>query len=289
MRGLSLHYSRQRRCADFFQKLASLLSDSRNKKICEGHALGYKDEAGMFDLLYLQRGVARNFPTKQGVSYYCIPISRNLGVSCCGCFKPNTDWYSGITYNMISYPDITILLLTVFEATKHHLDSFTERYSIPQDAERLVNEIVFEKSEAPLIAPRLWHSLSDEQKRDRARAMAGFEAQSDGVIERVECAEADLPGRRRGDEYQRAANQLAVVHDPVENWTARADQVPAALSAAIQTKVGKHYGSRASLLVYLNIGEYGIRQAEIEAAMPPAVATALLCFARVWILWKARL
>jgi hypothetical protein len=165
-RGVSLHYSRQRRCADFFQKLASLLSGPKNKKICEDHALGYKDEAGLFDLLYLQRGVARSFPTKQGISYYCIPISRNLEVSCCGCFKANTDWHSGITYNLISYTDITILLLTEFEATKHHLDSFTEKYSIPRDVERLVNEMVFAISEAPLIAPRLWHSLSDEQKRD---------------------------------------------------------------------------------------------------------------------------
>jgi hypothetical protein len=43
------------------------------------------------------------------------------------------------------------------------------------------------------------------------------------------------------------------------------------------------------LLVYLNIGEFGIRQAEIEAAMTPAMAPALPCFSRVWVLWKARL
>ena len=120
----------------------------------------------MFDLLYLQGGVARNSPAEQGISYYCIPISKNLGVSCCGCFKANRDWHSGITYNLISYPDMTILLFTVFEAKKYHLDSFTQHYEIPKDAERLFNGIAFAKSEAPLIAPRLWHSLSHNQKRD---------------------------------------------------------------------------------------------------------------------------
>ena len=121
-----------------------------------------------------------------------------------------------------------------------------------------------------------------------------FEARDGGGIERVECAEADVPGRRRGDEYreatQRAASGvLTVEHDPIEDWITRADQVPAALSAVIATKVGKSYAGRASLLVYLNIGEFGIRQAEIEAAMSPAVAPALPYFQRVWLLWKAKL
>lgn len=121
-----------------------------------------------------------------------------------------------------------------------------------------------------------------------------FETCGGGADQRVECAEADVPGRRRGDEY-RAAEEWAVTdqpnfkHDPIEDWIARADQVPAALAAAIATKIKKHYAGRASLLVYLNIGEFGIRQAEIEAAMLPAITPALPHFQRVWILWKTRL
>jgi hypothetical protein len=76
---------------------------------------------------------------------------------------------------------------------------------------------------------------------------------------------------------------------PIEDWIARADQVPAALSAVIATKIGKHYAGRASLLVYLNVVEFGVRQAEIEAAMVPAIGPALPHFPRVWILWKDRL
>ena len=121
-----------------------------------------------------------------------------------------------------------------------------------------------------------------------------FETRGGGADERVECAEANVPGRRRGDEYREAEKRSAngepsFGHDPIEEWIARADEVPAALAAVIATKIEKHYAERASLLMYLNIGEFGIRQAEIEAAMPPAIAPALPHFRRVWILWKARL
>ena len=121
-----------------------------------------------------------------------------------------------------------------------------------------------------------------------------FETRGGDVIERVECAEADVPDRRRGDEYREAEKRNTgggpiVEDDPVEDWIARANQVPAALSAVITLKIGKRYAGSASLLVNLNISEFGIRQAEIEAAMAPAVAPALPCFRRVWILWKARL
>ena len=121
-----------------------------------------------------------------------------------------------------------------------------------------------------------------------------FETRAGDLIERVECAEADVPGRRRGDEY-REANQRnpdgspVVEDDPIEDWIARADQVPASLAATIATKIRKRYAIGVSLLVYLNIGEFGIMQAQIEAAMAPAITPALPHFQRVWILWKAQL
>jgi hypothetical protein len=136
-------------------------------------------------------------------------------------------------------------------------------------------------------------SLSVRLVAERER-WPDFEARGGGGIERVECAEADVPGRRRGDEYRKAGKRaasgaLTVEYDPIENWITRADQVPAALSAVIATKVGKSYRGRASLLIYLNIREFGIRQAEIESAMAPAIAPALPYFQRVWLLWKAKL
>ena len=121
-----------------------------------------------------------------------------------------------------------------------------------------------------------------------------FEARTADATERVECVEADVPGRRRGNEYRETEERIAngqpiLEHYPEEDWIARADLVPEALERVIAAKVRKCYAGRASLLVYLNIGEFGIRQAEIEAAMAPAVAPALPYFPHVWILWKARL
>jgi hypothetical protein len=121
-----------------------------------------------------------------------------------------------------------------------------------------------------------------------------FETRAGDVIEGVECAEADVPGRRRGDEYREADRRsadgsLIAEDDPVEDWIARAEQASVALSAVIGAKIGKRYVGRASLLVNLNISEFGIRQAEIEAAMAPSIKPALPHFQRVWVLWKARL
>jgi hypothetical protein len=39
----------------------------------------------------------------------------------------------------------------------------------------------------------------------------------------------------------------------------------------------------------LNIDEYGIRQAEIDASMSESTAPAKNAFQEVWVLWKAQL
>lgn len=119
-----------------------------------------------------------------------------------------------------------------------------------------------------------------------------FRAETDGAIESIECVEADIPGRRRGDEYRSTIcgqTGADIVDDPVEDWIARANSIPSALSAAIDKKIGKQYTGSAGLLVHLNIAEFGIRQLEIKAAMGPAIAPALPCFQHIWILWKERL
>jgi hypothetical protein len=118
-----------------------------------------------------------------------------------------------------------------------------------------------------------------------------FEADDGSTIERVECGEADVPGRRRGDEYRlcNADGHPNIRHDPYEDWIARAEQAPRALKAAVTRKIKKHYAGSVSLLIYLNIGEFGIRQSEIEAAMQTAMAPALRYFQRTWVLWKTQL
>jgi hypothetical protein len=116
-----------------------------------------------------------------------------------------------------------------------------------------------------------------------------FEALTGETIDRMECAEADVPGRRRGDEFHPDDERVSVEHDPIEDWVVRGDAAPDALATVVAKKIAKHYPAGASLLIHLNIDEYGIRQAEIEAAMEAAIAPALANFTCIWILWKARL
>lgn len=98
--------------------------------------------------------------------------------------------------------------------------------------------------------------------------------------------EADDPDRRRGEEYREGIGE--VEDDPVEDWVARAKQATAWLQAACRMKAGKRYGGRANLVIYLNLGEYGIRQSEVEACFPSETEAVKDAFETVWILWKKR-
>lgn len=114
-----------------------------------------------------------------------------------------------------------------------------------------------------------------------------LELKVDGKIEAFELVEADLPQRRRGQEYkQRAAQGGDAQHYPIEEWQAAAAQAPSAVRTAANKKAGKKYDGKAGLLIYLNINEFGIRQAEIEACLPAAVAPAAPQFESIWVLWK---
>jgi hypothetical protein len=112
-----------------------------------------------------------------------------------------------------------------------------------------------------------------------------FELKTDSRIEQFECVEADVAGRRRGEEY-RNADPSKTYFDPVENWIARAEAIPPALQKAIEKKIGKRYGSKANLLVYLNISEFGIRQAEIETSFAEIAKKGKDHFTSICILWK---
>lgn len=113
-----------------------------------------------------------------------------------------------------------------------------------------------------------------------------FEILSGGGIERFEAVEADDPERRRGDEYRDSSDHAQC--DPIDSWIARAEQTPLWLAAACQKKANKRYGARANLVVYLNVGEYGIRQREIESCFPSATASVKGSFDAVWVLWKSK-
>jgi hypothetical protein len=108
-----------------------------------------------------------------------------------------------------------------------------------------------------------------------------------GVAKSVEITEVMEPTRRRGDELKNP--DPAIQMDPVENWVARAEAIPAALSNRIEGKAKKRYGSLAMLLVYLNISEYDIRQKETEQIIAEVKAQYTSTFESIVVLWKERL
>ncbi|HEY5793584.1 MAG TPA: hypothetical protein VIU82_01105 [Bosea sp. (in: a-proteobacteria)] len=107
-----------------------------------------------------------------------------------------------------------------------------------------------------------------------------------------EIVEADQPGRQRSAEYrdliQRAerGESATVEDDPVEDWIARAANGPQMLEHAATSKAAKGYDPSVSLLIYLNLHEWDIRQQQIEVAMQPCTAAAKDAFHEVWVLWK---
>jgi hypothetical protein len=106
------------------------------------------------------------------------------------------------------------------------------------------------------------------------------------ALENVEVTIALAPGRKLGTEYRFPGKTEL---DPVNNWIERAAAIPAALEKAVSGKAAKRYGSPASLLVYLNINDYGIRQAETEAAIAEVKRRYSNAFPAIYVLWKDKL
>jgi hypothetical protein len=109
-----------------------------------------------------------------------------------------------------------------------------------------------------------------------------------GKIESVEVTIALEPGRKLGAEYKFPGNAEL---DPVENWARRADQIPAALEKAITDKIGKQYSNcgRMWLVIYLNINDGGIRQADCEAQIAEIKKRHVATFGNLSVLWKDKL
>jgi hypothetical protein len=93
-------------------------------------------------------------------------------------------------------------------------------------------------------------------------------------------------GRALGKEYRDVKGPAM---DPVENWIARADSIPKYLDEAINAKSKKRYSSPCWLVVYLNIGEWGIRQKETEIVISETKERYAPAFEAISVLWKGRI
>ena len=128
---------------------------------------------------------------------------------------------------------------------------------------------------------------------DQVRLSAPSDRWPDGQVwikqetKSVEITVALTAGRKMGDEYKPGPEIFTF--DPVENWVARAEGIPAALEKAITKKVAKRYGSGVWLVVYLNINDGGIRQREIELAITTIKQRHTESFDGLFVIWKDQL
>ena len=115
----------------------------------------------------------------------------------------------------------------------------------------------------------------------------------DGVVtirgrqHNVEATEAQMPGRRRGDEYR--ADRPRVGDGGPRAWDRVEAAVPGVLANAILKKAAKNYSEPSLLVVLLTIPDYGARHAEIEAHIGNCHFDQRSRFEAVYIIWKNKL
>ena len=73
-------------------------------------------------------------------------------------------------------------------------------------------------------------------------------------------------------------------HPNVGSWLQADIQLPSDLRLLCPRE--RTFGTRANLVILLNLSEYGIRQKEIVNSIPAATAAAKDSFDSVWVLWK---
>lgn len=170
LRALSLEYARKRYVVDYYEKLVELIDPCEFRDLCKKNHDIFHSTAKVFGALVLDRLLYPNHPLPASVYHFAIPILGNLQVSCCGVFGLLTEtvashYESTIGFNLLSYRDFSILVLTIFKDGKHHLNSYVN--SFIQDNHnyaKLINDIAFSKCEEPLLASVFWKRLSQEQK-----------------------------------------------------------------------------------------------------------------------------
>jgi hypothetical protein len=165
LRALSVEYCRKRQVADMLKRMSELTTNANQKAALLPEADKFALRAKYFRELYLGNLFALMGGSDKGsVEYVCLPFSRNLRVSCCGCLNCRPGVFDSVLgFNLVSYADMSLLVLTTFGAQKRYLDEFLSAY-FPNDLEQMINDIEFLHCEEPLIAPRFWQFLCEEEK-----------------------------------------------------------------------------------------------------------------------------
>ena len=109
------------------------------------------------------------------LSLLFVPFNINLQVSCCGCFNPirTPEYLSHIlSYNIASYPDASVFVLTTLEPTRGCLTEYIAKFGGLDNISRMLNDVSFLQCEEPLIGEALWKSLDPIEKEWVAASLA---------------------------------------------------------------------------------------------------------------------
>ena len=132
--------------------------------------------------------------------------------------------------------------------------------------------------------------LRAEKVRLTATDPPDFELQISGEIRAFEVTEADIPGRKRGDEYKEKRRLRTSGGPVVRHLTAEempSSQVVASiLKRAAERKTDDRYLPEWGFLIYLNVWNFGAERNEVEAVMHEATTVVKDRFSTVWILWQ---
>lgn len=132
------------------------------------------------------------------------------------------------------------------------------------------------------IASRVANALPSNTVRLISAPRPDFEIEINGQILQFEATEADIEGRRRGDEPDDPDPRF----DPVEAWRRRFEAIPAALDRVIIKKLNKDYAPDVNLVIYVNLGCYGAYVKEGLPILRDHTAPAKSKFKRVFVLWE---
>jgi hypothetical protein len=112
-----------------------------------------------------------------------------------------------------------------------------------------------------------------------------FEIHRGGAVEQFEITEADMDGRRRGDEPDVPHLQP----DPVEKWRKRFEAIAPALDRVVTKKLAKEYAPGVALVVYVNLGCYGAYLDEGIPILRRGTSLAKEKFKSVFAMWEGTL
>jgi hypothetical protein len=135
------------------------------------------------------------------------------------------------------------------------------------------------------VAARIATALSAKEVRLCTGERPDFELHFDNETRQFEVTEADMPGRRRGEE----STEPKLEEDAVEDWRKRFEAIPDSLKAVIEKKLEKQYSADISLVVYLNLGSFGVYRNEGLPILRDCTLAAKDAFKEIMVFWEGTL